>query len=183
MADGGWRRVCVIGCSGAGKSTLARRLGEALDLPVVHLDHHFWRPGWVPAEPENWRVRVAELAAGDSWILDGNYGSTLDLRLARADLVVFVDYPRRLCLARAFRRLVRSRGRPWNIPGCPERIDRQFFTYVWRWPRESRPRTWARVERYAAGAIVVRLPTPRATNRWLRAFMRSRHRGTTGRGA
>ncbi|MFX8106590.1 AAA family ATPase, partial [Acinetobacter baumannii] len=76
------RRVVVIGCSGAGKSTLARRLGERTGLPVVHLDREDWRPGGGEPPRGDWRARVAALAADESWIMDGQYGGTLDLRLA-----------------------------------------------------------------------------------------------------
>lgn len=163
----------MIGCCGAGKSTLARRLGAVLDIPVVHLDHHYWQPGWVPLHREKFRVRVAALAAADRWILDGNYASTMDLRLPRADLVVLVDFPRRVCLLRAVRRLVRSRGRPWNVPGCPERVDRDFIRYLWRWPVEGRPRTLSIVERYVSSEALVRLENPRTARRWLDAVARA----------
>lgn len=70
------RRVLVIGCGGAGKSTLARQLGEATGLPVIHLDAHYWRPGWVETPKETWRAAVDELIAADAWIMDGNYSGT-----------------------------------------------------------------------------------------------------------
>lgn len=172
----GWRRICVIGCCGAGKSTLARRLGALLDMPVVHLDHHYWQPGWVPLDLATFRARVAALAAADRWILDGNYASTMDLRLPRSDLVVLVDFPRRVCLVRVLRRLARSRGRPWNVPWCPERIDRGFVRYLWRWPVEGRPRTLSIVDRYVSPEALVRLGNPRAARRWLDAVARARTR-------
>ena len=92
------RRVAIIGSSGAGKSTLARRLGERTGLPVVHLDEHFWRPGWVETSRGEWRAVQTALCAQDAWIMDGNYSGTLDVRLARADTVVFLDLPRRVTI-------------------------------------------------------------------------------------
>lgn len=169
MADSPWRRVCVIGCCAAGKSTIAARLGRALDLPVVHLDVYHWKPGWVREEPRRWRAVVEDLVAADAWVQDGNYAGTLDVRLPRADLVVFVDYPRRVCLFRAYRRLLRSRGRPWNVPGCPERVDAEMRRYLWRWPTEGRPRTLGLVREYASPGTVVTLSSPRAAERWLRS--------------
>ena len=86
-------RVLVIGGPGAGKSTLAARLGATLGLPVVHLDAHFWRPGWREAPRDEWAARVAELAAAGRWVMDGHYRGTLALRARAADAVVVLAPP------------------------------------------------------------------------------------------
>lgn len=93
------RRVAIIGCGGAGKSALARALGDRLGLEVVHLDRLYWRPGWVPTPSAEWRAMVAAVARRERWIADGHYGGTLDLRLAAADTVLFLDLPRRTTVA------------------------------------------------------------------------------------
>lgn len=84
----GVRRVAVVGSGGAGKWTFARQLGERTGIPVVHLDHHYWKPGWVQTAPHQWWARQAELVAGESWIIDGNYGGTFDVRFPCADTVI-----------------------------------------------------------------------------------------------
>lgn len=84
-------RVLVIGISGAGKSTFSRALANATGLPLIHLDKEFWQPGWVQTPRLNWRAKVTELAAGERWIMDGNYDSSLDLRLPRADTALWFD--------------------------------------------------------------------------------------------
>jgi adenylate kinase family enzyme len=102
------RRVLVTGMAGSGKSTFSRSLAAKTGLPVIHLDLHYWKPGWVaPSEPE-WRERQRGLLAGDAWIIDGNYHETLDLRLERADTIVFLDTPWPVCAARALLRGVRK---------------------------------------------------------------------------
>jgi len=110
------RRVIVTGMAGSGKSTLALALAARTGLPVIVLDVHFWKPGWVaPAEAE-WREEQRALLAGDAWIADGNYPETLDLRLERADTAVFLDLPWWLCAGRAFLRGFRM---PDELPaGC-----------------------------------------------------------------
>src|SRR4051812_16812646 len=95
------RRVVVTGMAGAGKSTFSRALSAKTGLPVVHLDLHFWKPGGVPAPDDEWRETQRGLLAGEEWIVDGNYHSTLDLRLQRADTVVFLDTPWWICAKRA----------------------------------------------------------------------------------
>src|SRR5262249_2729981 len=82
------RRIMIIGGPGTGKSTLARHVGERLGLPVVHLDRHYWSPGWVAPEAAEWRRRVAELAGAEAWVMDGNYSATFDLRLPHAQALI-----------------------------------------------------------------------------------------------
>jgi adenylate kinase family enzyme len=135
------QRVAVLGCAGAGKTTLALEMGKALALPVVHLDGLYWRSGWVETPAEEWREIVAQIVRGERWIIDGNYGGTLDARLAAADTAVFLDFPTSLCLRRIVVRRIRYRGRsrPDMAPGCPEKIDWEFVAWVATFRRKSRP--------------------------------------------
>lgn len=135
-------RVLIIGCPGSGKTTLARALGEKTGLPVIHLDQHYWLPNWTAMENSAWLRTVEELIARPRWVMDGNYGGTLTTRIRAADTVVFLDFPRWLCLFRVFQRTLRWHGQVRSeLPaGCPERLDREFFAYVWRYRRNSRPR-------------------------------------------
>jgi adenylate kinase family enzyme len=143
------RRVLVVGPGGAGKSTFARRLGERTGLPVIHLDEHHWRPGWEPPPDEEWRAIVTDLAAGDAWIIDGNYGATIDVRARAADTAIFMDYAPLPCIARALRRSLSNYGRAIQAPGCPEHVDLAFLRWIANYRRDSRPRA---LEQLAAGA-------------------------------
>lgn len=110
------RRVVVTGLAGSGKSTLSVALGDRTGLPVIHLDLHFWKPGWVAPSETEWRAKQRDVLAGDAWIADGNYGETLDLRLERADCVVLLDLPWWRCSGRA---LLRGFRMPGELPeGC-----------------------------------------------------------------
>ncbi len=110
------RRIIVTGLAGSGKSTLSLALAAKTGLPVIHLDLHFWKPGWVAPSETEWREKQRAVLAGDAWIADGNYHETLDLRLGRADTVVFLDMPWWLCAGRA---LVRGFRMPDELPeGC-----------------------------------------------------------------
>lgn len=99
------QRIALIGSPGAGKATLARCLGQALGLPVYHLDALYWKPGWEPTPRAEWRELQLRLVAGDRWLIDGNYGGTMAIRLTAADTVICLDLPRWVCL------LVRLRSR------------------------------------------------------------------------
>ncbi len=138
-------RIVIIGSSGSGKSTLARQLGKTLDLPVIHLDKYFWHPGWVGTPPQDWTEKVQQFAAKESWIIDGNYRSTLDIRLQMADTVIFLDLPRWLCTWRATKRRFQywNRQRPDIADGCQERVldpaFPRFLKWVWNYPNRARP--------------------------------------------
>jgi adenylate kinase family enzyme len=157
------KRILILGPSGAGKSTLARQIGKRLDLPIVHLDAINWNPGWVQTEGEQFRERVAEVARGDTWVIDGNYTTHLDLRLSRAEAVIWLDLPRYVYFPRAVWRSVKNYGRARDDvgPGCPERFDLSFFKdWVWTYPTRSRTRHAQIMANLPAGirAIVLRSP-------------------------
>jgi adenylate kinase family enzyme len=142
------RRVLVIGIPGAGKSTFARKLAAKTGLPLIHLDAQFWQPGWKVTPHAKWRAKVASLVEGDAWIIDGNYGETLDVRLPRADTVTWFDYPRTICVGRALWRVITTYGRVRDdlAPGCPERFDLEFLRYIWDFNDKLRPQIVAMLE-------------------------------------
>ena len=161
-------RVLIIGPCGSGKSTLARELAPRLGLPLVHMDQLGWQAGWVETEKAELHARLADAVAQEAWLIEGNYGSTLAPRLERADTVIYLDFPIRLCLWRLTRRIVSHRGqsRPDMPAGCPERFDLGFFWYVMNWNSGPRLRTEAKLAGYTGK--LVRLRNPAALAAWLR---------------
>ncbi len=141
-------RVVILGCCGAGKSTLARQLGIKLELPVIHLDTYFWQAGWVESDPQAWQAKQASLLTEKRWIVDGNYTATLDLRIATADTIIYLDFPRYLCLWRILKRYWQYKGtvRPDMSEGCPERLNWNFFVYVWQFNSQFRELIFAKLK-------------------------------------
>jgi adenylate kinase family enzyme len=136
------QRVLVMGSSGSGKSTFARRLSEISGLPMVSIDALFWKPGWVESDREEFRERMAEVTRQPRWIMDGNYTSAAgELRRDVADTVIWFDLPRASCMWGILSRIAGSYGRvrPEMAEGCPEKIDFEFFHYVWRYRAQQRP--------------------------------------------
>ncbi len=132
----------IIGCGGSGKSTLAKKLHKITGLELIHLDQVFWTPGWIELPREEWIEQNKKiLAEKDSWIIDGNYGSTMDMRLEKADAIVFMDTPTYLRLFRVIKRMIKYFGktRPDMQKDCPERIKLQFLHYILFYNKTRRP--------------------------------------------
>ncbi len=142
----------MVGASGVGKSTVARQLASSLGVPFVELDAIYHQPGWAPLAAEEFRRQVAQLAAGDSWVIDGNYSVVRPVVWARADTVVWLDLPRRVVMRQVIGRTLRRvifRTELWN--GNRERWS-NLLSWVpeesiisWAWHRHAVYR-----ERYAA---------------------------------
>jgi len=168
-------RIVVYGVTGSGKSTLAARIAERTGLPYVSADDLSWQPGWVPVPDDEQRRRIAEICAGERWVLDSAYGKWRDVVLARTQLVVGLDYPRWLSLSRLVRRTVwRSVTRERICNGNVESF-RQVFSAdsIIRWHFRSFATKRARIRAWAEeppGPVVVRLTSPRATRRWLESL-------------
>ena len=156
------RRVMIIGSCGAGKSTLARNLGNQLSLPVIHLDTYYWQSGWQESDREQWLEKQQELITGDRWIIDGNYGATIDTRLAAADTIIWLNFNRYLCLGRVIKRSIQYYGkvRPDMAPGCPERLNWEFLRYVWNFPKLHHDKIVERLAKYQTSKQIIVLQNP-----------------------
>jgi len=163
------QRIAVIGCGGAGKSTFASELARRTGLPLVHLDQLYWKPGWVPTPGEEWRRIVASLTQQERWIIDGNYGSTLDTRLGAANAVVFLDMSRWRCLYGILRRRLSRKQRPDAAPGCSERLDLRYVRWVWSYRRVHRPDLLRRLSTLEPAQSVYVLSSRRACSELLDA--------------
>lgn len=161
-------RIMIIGCGGAGKSTLARQLGEKLNLPVVHLDKLFWRPGWVSVSREEFDRMHREALTGEKWILDGNFDRTMAERIRHCDTVIYQDFSRVACLLGVVKRILTTYGtvRPDMGDGCPERFDLDFLKWVWNFNKNKREDTY-RLLNETEGVEKIVLKNRRAVRRFL----------------
>jgi len=174
------RRISVIGTSGAGKSTSARELARIVGCSFLELDSVYHQADWTPLPADEFRGRVADAVAGESWVIDGGYSAVRDIVWGRADTVIWLDLPKRVVMRRiVWRTIKRMAGRAelWN--GNRER-RRNLFT----WDPQESVIAWAwhtydsRRERYTAAAAdpanahleFIQLRSPAAVRRFLRGL-------------
>ena len=164
-------RIVIIGCGGAGKSTLARQLGEKLELPVVHLDKLWWKPGWVESTPEEFDEKLAAELEKPRWIMDGNFNRTMPQRLSKCDTVIYLDFSRFACLMGVLKRVLTTHGkvRPDMGEGCPERFDVDFLKWIWYYNPNNREKNY-RLLNEAEGIGTIVLKNRRMVRRFLRSL-------------
>lgn len=165
-------KIAIVGYSGSGKSTLARALGQKYGAEVLHLDGVQFKPGW-ECRPEEEQAAMVEdfLNTHDSWVIDGNYsGLSYDRRMREADQIILLLFNRFASLRRVTKRYrqFRNTARP-ELPGCQEKLDREFILWVLRDGRTKRARERYRnvAKTYAHKAVI--LKNQRQINRFLKA--------------
>ncbi|OFD42377.1 DNA topology modulation protein [Bacillus mycoides] len=164
------KKIILIGSGGSGKSTLAKQLGNKLKIQVYHLDALFWKPNWVGVPREEQRTVQHDLIKEEKWIIDGNYGGTMDIRINAADTIIFLDIHRTICVYRAFKRIVqyRNKTRPDMGAGCEERFDLQFFKWIWEYPKSKRPAILKRLDQFNKDKRIIILKTPNEVQRFIK---------------
>lgn len=161
------KRIAIIGCGGSGKTTIGRQLAELINAPITHLDAVYYDDDWSTMDPDKFAALQEDLVAADKWVIDGNYASTLPVRLKRADTVIFLDLPAVTCLWGIAQRRWKYRGGQHDNTGVYDRITWSFITYVWGYRREMAPRVRALIAEHAQHADVRIITSRRAANQML----------------
>ena len=136
----------MIGNGGGGKTTLARRLAALYDLPLSHVDSIQYLAGFARRPEDETRLMLKRLADQERWLIDG-FGP-LDViaeRFARADAIIFVDFPLWRHYFWAGKRQIRAAWSPRSeLPeGCSEAglgHTLRLFRILWRVHMRIRPR-------------------------------------------
>ncbi|MEA4911033.1 MAG: adenylate kinase [Oscillospiraceae bacterium] len=161
------RRVLVIGCPGSGKSTFARRLRDKTGLPLFYLDMLWHKPDKTNISPEEFDKRLAEMTAGDAWIIDGNYLRTLPPRLERCDTVFFLDFTAQVCLAGARARIGEKRE---DMPWTETELDDDFMRWILDFPEDQLPRIRELLDRYGESRQIVLFNTREEADAYLQKY-------------
>ena len=172
------KRILIIGCSGAGKSTFAKKLQGVLDIEVIHLDQHYWKPNWEKTESEEWSKKVAQLMKGEQWIIDGNYRSTFDMRTPLADTIIWLDFPALICLYRACKRRL-EQNRVDELEGCKERVSFNLLTWIlWKFPTDNRRDLKKRIRNLEKEKKIIILKSNNDIELFLKEIARVKNRGS-----
>jgi len=146
------KKIIVIGCPGSGKSTFSRVLHGKTGIPLYHLDMMNWNADKTTVETSVFRERLSAVLAKDAWIIDGNYGSTMELRMAACDTVIFLDYPVEVCLDGIQRRRGIKRS---DMPWVETEEDAQFIEFVKSYNEQQKPKVLALLEKYRDKNVIV----------------------------
>lgn len=163
------KKIAIIGSGGSGKSTMARRLGDITGIKVYHLDKLFWKPGWESITREELTEKIKGIMLEDSWIIDGNYSSTMEMRMEEADTVIYLDFPSISCLWGITKRrfMYANKERPDITAGCNEKLDWQFVSWVLTFRRRNRKKLLGLIEKYKEGRMMVILKNRRQVESFL----------------
>ena len=162
------KRVIVIGSPGSGKSTFSRRLAQISGLPLIHMDMLWHKSDRTTVTEEELDAKLREILKMDTWIIDGNYGRTMEMRMQACDTVVFLDLPAETCLKNALGRI--GKARP-DMPWTETEPDEEFLDVIRRFPAEQREKILELLRRYDDKTQAI-LKTREEAGRWLEEYGR-----------
>ncbi len=146
------KKVIVIGCPGSGKSTFSRALHQKIGIPLFHLDMLYWNADKTTVEKSVFLERLSVVIEKDEWIIDGNYASTMELRLAACDTVIFLDYPLDICLNGIKERRSKPRS---DMPWIETEDDAEFIEFIKNFKEQQRPKILKLLDTYSNKNIII----------------------------
>ena len=146
------KKVIVIGCPGSGKSTISRALHNMTGIPLYHLDMMYWNADKTTVEKSVFLERLSAVLEKDEWIIDGNYGSTMELRMVACDTVIFLDYSLDVCLDGIKER----RGKPRSdMPWIETEEDAEFIEFIKNYNEQQKPKVLELLKKYSDKNIII----------------------------
>ena len=146
------KKIIVIGCPGSGKSTVSRALHNKTGIPLYHLDMMYWNADKTTVEKSVFLERLSDVLEKDEWIIDGNYSSTMELRMAACDTVIFLDYPLDVCLDGIRERRGKSRS---DMPWIETEEDAEFIEFIKNYNEQQKPIVIELLGKYSDKNIVI----------------------------
>lgn len=146
------KRIIIIGCPGSGKTTFAEKLRAKTNLPLFHLDAIWHKPDKTHISRAEYDARLAEILALDSWIIDGNYSRTIEIRMSACDTVFLFDLPAEVCIDGAIARLGKPR---YDMPWIDTELDPNFKKEIEEFGNKNLPTIYALLDKYKDGRTVV----------------------------
>ena len=156
-------RILVLGCPGSGKSTLSRKIQAQTGLPLIHLDNLFWKPDRTHISGEEFDRKLEAALAGESWIIDGNYSRTYEMRIRACDTVIVLDYDEDVCMRGITERIGEKRT---DLPWVEQELDPELAAMVRGFRAQLRPALLSLLEKYPEKRVLI-FRTREAANQWL----------------
>jgi adenylate kinase family enzyme len=136
-----FNKIMVFGLPGSGKSTFATKLAQCLNLPIYHLDKHFYIENWIERNYQEFLDQQQSFVNQSRWVIDGNAMKSLEMRFQKADVAIYFQYSVFVCLWRIFKRALQ---RNWHIPdlaeGCTKSIRFRLIKYMFRFHSRYSPK-------------------------------------------
>ena len=145
-------KVIIIGCPGSGKSTFAQKLHKIIAIPLYHLDMMYWNSDKTTVSREVFLSRLVKVLQKDSWIIDGNYLSTMEMRLSACDTVIFLDIDTKTCLEGIKERRGKARA---DMPWVESEEDEEFTAFIRSFTQETRPQIMNLLSKYPEKQIII----------------------------
>ncbi len=158
------KKVIVIGSPGAGKSVFSKALSECTELPLYHLDLIWHKPDKTNISRDEFDQALANIMQGDTWIIDGNYMRTVEMRLQRCDTVFLLDYPIEVCLEGVTARI--GKARP-DMPWIETEFDAEFENFIKGFPNIQLPKIYSLLKKYSDKVNVIIFKSRDEANKYL----------------
>lgn len=146
------KKIMVIGCPGSGKSTFSKSLHKITGIPLFHLDMMYWNSDRTTVEKAIFREKLLNTIQMSEWIIDGNYGSTIEIRLQACDTVIFLNYPLDVCLDGINARRGKARD---DMPWVENEEDPEFIEFIKNFNTQSKPQIIDLLSKYSHKDIYV----------------------------
>lgn len=148
------KKIMIIGCPGSGKSTFSRALHKKTGIPLYHLDQMNWNADKTTVEKSVFMQRLFDTLQKEQWIIDGDYASSMEIRLQACDTVFFLDYPLDTCIEGVKSRRGKERSdMPWVEAENEE--DEAFIEFIRHYESENKPKVMELLKQYSQKRIYI----------------------------
>lgn len=160
-------KVIVIGCPGAGKSVFSQKLSNITNLPLYHIDMLYHKIDGTHISKDKLESKLRKILKNESWIIDGNYQRTLEMRLKKCDTVFLLDYPTEICIKGAESRVGKKRN---DMPWIEEKLDIKFKQYIMDFSNKELPEIYKLLEKYKNNLDINVFKTREESDKYLREY-------------
>ena len=162
------KKVIVIGCPGSGKTIFAEKLHKMTEIPLYHLDAIWHKSDRTHISREDFDSRIQGIFSEESWIIDGNYSRTIEMRLKECDTVFLFDLPTEICLQGATERLGKER---YDMPWTSHELDYEFKLQIERFSTENLPQIYNLIDKHGQNKSVVVFKTRDQANDYINSVV------------